>query len=124
MTPALSTWACDHCDPFQTLEHLLKISAEMGTNKMAVEWLTRTRNFTALAGGILSIIHPELYQIGRNTLECLLQNPGLVDSPQDLLKALSTWYSPFSALSVISNHVTPLHRDMQSRPEWYDMLVA
>jgi len=124
MTPALSTLACDHCDPFQTPEHLLKVSAEMKTNGVAVEWLTSTMDFTALAGGILSIIHPELYKIGRNTLECLRQNPGLVDSPQDLLKALSIWYSPFSALSVISNRVTPLHRDMQSRPEWYDMLVA
>ena len=109
---------------FQAPEHLLKVSVELKTGGAAVEWLTSTMDFTALAGGILSIIQPELYEIGRNTLEKLLQNPELVDSPQDLLKALSIWYSPFSALSVISNRVTPLHRDMQGRPEWYDMLIA
>jgi len=103
---------------------LLKVSAEMRSNGAAVEWLKSTRDFTALAGGILSIIQPELYQIGRAALETLYENPELVESPEDLLQALKIWYSPFSAISVISNRLTPLHRDMQGRPEWYDMLVA
>jgi hypothetical protein len=105
--------------------HPLKVSAEMKVNNgPASEWLKNTQDFTALVGGILSIIQPELYELGRDALQHLYQHPDMTDTPDILLRVLDIWHSPFSALSVVSNRVTPLHRDMQGRPEWYDMLVA
>ena len=89
----------------------------------AASWLQQTKDFTALVGGILSIIQPDLYQLGCQALRNLANNPNLTDSPAELC-ALRSWYSPFSALSVISNHIMPLHRDLQGRPEWFDMLIA
>lgn len=103
----------------------MKVSAGLKVpDGPAVQWLRDTKSFTSLAGGILSIIQPELYELGRNALKALYECPEMVDCPEQLLRALDVWCSPFSALSVITNRVTPLHRDIQGRPEWYDMLIA
>jgi len=34
------------------------------------------------------------------------------------------WQSVFTGIAVISNRVTPSHRDTKGRPEWYDALVS
>ena len=73
---------------------------------------------------ILSIIQPDLYQLGCQALWNLLENPDLTDNPVELICALQSWYSPFSALLVISNCLTPFHQDLQGQPEWFDMLIA
>jgi hypothetical protein len=43
---------------------------------------------------------------------------------EDLQEALELWTSIFNGVQVISNRETPIHRDFQSRPEWYDLLVT
>ena len=90
----------------------------------AASWLQQTKDFTALVGGILSIIQPDLYQLGSQALQDLANNPNLTDSPVELLCVLQSWYSPFLALSVISNHIMLLHQDLQGHLEWFDMLIA
>jgi hypothetical protein len=103
----------------------LKVSPHLKSRTgPAASWLQQTKDFTALVGGILSIIQLDLYKLGYQALRDLANNPNSTDSPVELLCALRSWYSPFSALSVISNHITPLHRDLQGRPEWFDMLIA
>ena len=93
-------------------------------NGSAISWLKQTKDFTALAGSILSIIQPDLYHLSCQTLHDLSGDPDLTDNPLALLCALQTWYSPFLALSIISNRLMPFHRDLQGRPEWFDMLIA
>ena len=77
-----------------------------------------------MTGGILSLIHPEQYLIGRTALLRLADQPELSGDPNAMIVALENWASPFSALSVIVNRVTPIHRDVQGRDSWLDMLVT
>lgn len=67
----------------------------------------------------MAVIHPELYNAGRKTLTRLRDAAEI--QPQDVLKR---WTSVFSGVSVISNRVTPSHRDRQSSHEWYDLLAT
>ena len=103
----------------------MKVSTHLKTmTGLGACWLKQTKDFTALVGGILSIIQLDLYQLGCQALQNLSENPDLTDNPVELLCALQSWYSPFSALTVISNRLTPFHQDLQGWPEWFDMLIA
>lgn len=65
------------------------------------------------------MIHPELHDAGCETFNQLRQNPQI--QPQDIL---NRWTSAFNGISAIFNRLTPLHRDGNSRKQWYDMLVS
>jgi hypothetical protein len=79
---------------------------------------------TAILGGILSIIHPALYEAGMTAIRRLWSSSDIVDTPLLLKEVLALWSIPFSGLTVISNRSTPLHRDCNGRKEWMDLLVA
>jgi hypothetical protein len=64
----------------------------------------------------LSLIHPELFQCGLAMLQKLRQ----LDSTKDIARH---WQSVCTAIQIISNRVTPAHRDRRGRPEWYDILL-
>lgn len=89
-----------------------------------MEWLRKCRLPFALIGGILSIVQPELFESGREAFRLLAADPNASDDPQQLREILANWYTPFSALAVISNRSTPLHRDTGGRPEWLDFMLA
>jgi len=78
----------------------------------------------SLLGGITSIIEPDVYTAGRASLLQLAKDHNLVLNPDALAEVLPFWNIPYNALSIISNRVTPLHRDMFGRSEWMDFLVA
>lgn len=67
--------------------------------------------------GVLNIIHPEQYRMGRKIQETMKRR-GRCSS------TLSYWPSVQSAFSIISNRETPFHRDYQSRMSWFDMLTS
>ncbi|KDQ48874.1 hypothetical protein JAAARDRAFT_201381 [Jaapia argillacea MUCL 33604] len=67
---------------------------------------------------ILRVIHPKLYDAGRLALTRLM----LED--KDVQDVLKVWPSVYSAMSVISNHLTPPHLDTQSQASWYDLLAT
>jgi hypothetical protein len=104
-------------------EHLLKVSAELRDDRLFA-WLKKCQLPFALIGGILSIIQPELYNLGLEALRKLELHPEFCDNPKRMLEILGLWYAPFSALSVISNRATPLHCDIGGRPEWMDLMLA
>ena len=64
----------------------------------------------------LSLIHPDLFQCGLQ----MLQKLRLLDSTKDLARQ---WQSVFTAIQIISNRMTPGHRDRKGRPEWFDILL-
>ncbi len=70
-----------------------------------------------LLGAVFRVMHPELYLRSREALLSLGQNP-------EFDEILQHWGTAFNAISVISNRITPEHRDTQSRKEWFDLLVA
>jgi len=51
---------------------------------------------SALIGGILSIIHPQLYEQGMEALCHLETENGFVDDEEELYAALKHWTPPFS----------------------------
>ena len=85
----------------------------------ALTWLAAISESNAIVSAILAVIHPDLYDAGRKTMSCLMKTPEVC--PQNVL---NQWASVFSGVSVISNRMTPSHRDNSSRVHWYDVLVA
>ena len=84
-----------------------------------MDWLDAISESNAILSAILAVIHPSLYDAGWKTIKKLRDNPEI--DPQDVL---SRWASVFSGVSVISNRITPPHRDGGSRFHWYDILVT
>jgi hypothetical protein len=91
---------------------------------MCERWVSETQWISALSGGILSICHPEQYELGRASLLEMLNRPDVVRDVNHVARALSMWSSPFNGISVMINHITPIHRDTQGRFPWMDLLVT
>jgi hypothetical protein len=85
----------------------------------ALEWLDAISESNAIFSAILAVIHPRLYDAGRQTIKRLRDTPE-VDSPD----VLGRWASVFNGVAVISNRCTPLHRDAGARLNWYDILAT
>ena len=77
---------------------------------------------SAILSGVLSIIHPPLYNAGHLAMERLTD--WATDHDPGMLAALSHWSTVFTNILLIVNQSTPLHRDPHSRADWYDMLVS
>ncbi|KAI6139437.1 hypothetical protein BKA82DRAFT_25549 [Pisolithus tinctorius] len=85
------------------------------------EWSQRSYLLAAILSSALSIMHPGLYDAGRQAMQSL--DTWLSQHNQDMQDALQHWRSVFTNVSVISNQATPFHWDPHSRSDWYDMLV-
>jgi hypothetical protein len=85
----------------------------------ASDWLDSLSESNSILTAILAVIHPSLYDAGRETFDRLRKAPGI--ERQDVL---SRWTSVFNGVSVLSNRRTPAHRDGNSAHHWYDMLVT
>jgi hypothetical protein len=80
------------------------------------EWLQKSNNFERFLNLTLSLIHPTLFKCGLEILQQLR-----VSAPtMDIAKK---WQSVYTGISIISNRITPAHRDTKSKPEWYDLLM-
>lgn len=42
----------------------------------------------------------------------------------DTMNIAREWQSVYTGIAIISNRITPSHRDSKGRPEWYDTLVS
>ena len=78
----------------------------------------------SILSAILRIIHPNLYYTGRSAMVKLMEDKERLQCPQDSEAILALWPTMFNAISVLSNRVSPFHRDTKSQAEWYDMLVT
>jgi hypothetical protein len=88
----------------------------------ALEWLDEISTSNIILSAVLAVIHPNLYDAGRETLIRLRNHAGIQQEDAD--HVLDRWTSAFSGVSVISNRISPLHRDGGSRPMWYNLLVT
>lgn len=96
----------------------------------SLNWCRATKSFSELLGGILSIIHPELYYIGREAMTRLSSEPAsggpwvAHEEVPRLHDILTAWGHPWTAVSVMVNRATPFHRDVNGRNPWMDLLVT
>ncbi len=93
------------------------------TNRCSLEWLELQIRTNAIIGGILSIIHPEQYNSGIAMLRALRAYPEQVHKAEYLPKILGVWNAPFNVMTLMSNRLTPFHRDNGAGSPCYDVLV-
>jgi Oxygenase domain of the 2OGFeDO superfamily len=78
----------------------------------------------SIIGAILAVVHPTLFEAGLDAIAELYSGPIDVGHPDLLRKVLEIWGSPFTAVSVIVNRETELHRDTSSPVHAYDILYT
>ena len=71
-----------------------------------------------LLDGILAVTHPDLYRSAQELMAKLSTD----HAPSNHL--MQAWPSCFTAVQVISNRLSPWHRDLSSMPGWYDLLLT
>jgi hypothetical protein len=64
----------------------------------------------------LSLIHPELYRCGLDILHKLRASGHTAEIAKE-------WQSVYTGIAIISNRLTPKHRDRNGKPEWFDLLL-
>jgi len=79
-------------------------------------WLDDSNDLERFINLTLSLINPGLFEMG---LSMLLKLRNL-DESKDIAEK---WQSVYSGISIVSNRITPAHRDSKGRPEWYDTLI-
>jgi hypothetical protein len=77
---------------------------------------------SALMGALLSIIHLEMFHMAMQAFSCLAANSKFCKEGTEVLEILSSWFSPFSGYSLISNQITLGHQDTLAQPEGYNLL--
>ena len=103
----------------QRLEDPLVVSADFRDSRGA-EFVSRVQNVELLHNAILALISPDLYWKGFEVVDRLLHGNFLSKHHQ----VTHHWISLFSAWQVISNRITPAHRDMGAAPMVYDLLTC
>jgi hypothetical protein len=103
----------------QTAAYDLKPSLNLRTQRHlgSSEWLRVTNDIERFINLTLSLIHPELFESGLNILQTLRETGMTKDIAHE-------WQSVYTGISVISNRVTPSHRDRKGRPQWFDTLIS
>ncbi|KAF8808475.1 hypothetical protein BYT27DRAFT_7222927 [Phlegmacium glaucopus] len=92
----------------ESKEHKLKVLIDLIKDSPTCDWLIKSHLRFPLMGGILSIVQPELFDLGVKALQALQLDPQVCNNPTRLF---------------ISNRVTPLHCDTGGQVEWMDLML-
>jgi hypothetical protein len=79
-------------------------------------WLEISNDVEKFLNLALSLINPDLFQMGLEMLRRLRQ----LTSTKDISRQ---WQSVYTGIAIICNRLTPSHRDSKGRPEWFDILL-
>ncbi|KAF9529989.1 hypothetical protein CPB83DRAFT_734135, partial [Crepidotus variabilis] len=91
LAPAWFQQAHENSDPLEVSTHLVKNHSK--------EWLTAMEDAFVIIGAILSIIHPEQFKAGCETLELLLRRSAEIRRGDELVEIIPLWGTPFSVIS-------------------------
>ena len=78
---------------------------------------------SALLAASLAIMHPEMYQTGREAM-IRLGNWVAGQKDPDLWDVFPLWSSVYNVVSVMANRLSPYHTDSNGQPQWLDLLVS
>jgi len=82
-----------------------------------LKWVQEVNVTGALLSAITRIAHPQQYEAGRQAFAAM-------QDLADVAEVLRWWSSIYSGISVIANRETPVHRDVGTSPEAYDLLAT
>jgi hypothetical protein len=105
----------------QTRQHTPAVSAALSTDS-GQQWLRAINLPASIFSGALSIMHPELYNAGIDAMKVL--NDWAISNDPLMANTLLHWSTVYTNVSIVANRSAPLHRDPQSRSDWYDLLVS
>jgi len=89
-------------------------------NWRGAEFVCQVHTGELLHNAILALISPDLYWKGFQAVDQLLHGNFIPKCHEVILH----WTSAFSAWQVISNRITPAHRDKGAAPMVYDLLTC
>lgn len=90
----------------------LRVQPELGSP----DWLRLSNEIERFINLTVSLINPNLFQSGLEMLRKLRKMEGTKD-------IADKWQSVYNGISVISNRLTPAHRDGRGRHKWFDTLL-
>jgi hypothetical protein len=103
---------------FQTEEYPILASRNLRSENRSEtsNWLKKSNDVERFLNLTLSLINPDLFQTGLEMLRRLRSS----DTTEDIAEQ---WQSVYTGIAIISNRITPPHRDRKGRPEWFDTLL-
>lgn len=104
----------------------LEVSATLRQELSNIEgqaWLRVTADTHLVLSTALAIMHPELYELGHMAMNELWRQESQKKS-SEILEVLRLWPSIYSSLSLMVNKCSPVHVDVNGKPEWFDMLLT
>ena len=75
------------------------------------------REIGAILSGILRIMHPDQYRLGIQTLHAM-------ERFSKVNRALKQWPTLFSAIAIIANRASPMHREQKGHFQLFDVLLS
>ena len=111
----LMQWEIDKISPSADLKST--------SDGQVLSWVQQTMWIGALSGGILGLIHPQLFIIGHVAMLEMLHQPNNIANMEDTKAVMSAWALPFTGISLVMNCLSPIHRDVHDSHPWMDLLI-
>ncbi|KAI6130685.1 hypothetical protein EDD16DRAFT_1515368 [Pisolithus croceorrhizus] len=86
------------------------------------QWVDQMSEFHALLSGTLAVMHPCMYASGQEVL-IRLGADAQQQQDTDMSSILPIWNSVYNSMSIMVNHATPYHTDVNGWQQWLDMLI-
>lgn len=104
----------------------LEVCALLRPNGEANEarlWLAEIFGVQAVLSAALSIMHPELYDLGR---QAMLEIWKLAhkSNASEVVKVAELWPGVYNSLSAMVNRRSPYHKDRNGLPQWFDLVLT
>lgn len=82
-----------------------------------LSWMSEILEASAVISGMLRIMHPDQYRMARDML-------WVSRADTALQPVLAKWPSVFTAISIIANRISPLHREQHGDNRFFDILLS
>ncbi|KAF5334254.1 hypothetical protein D9611_014586 [Ephemerocybe angulata] len=99
-------------------------SQTLAVDKDNEQFIRSLQEYNALVGGMLAVIHPDLYDVALATWKTIHHCPAGSTRPDRVQELLGIWASPFTAISLIVNRETPIHKDRLGGQNYLDAVAT
>lgn len=71
----------------------------------------------------MSIMHPEMYELGRDAMLKLWELSQQSDEQYKMSNILCLWSLVYNSLSIMVNHCSPFHTNSNNLQQWFNLLL-